>query len=173
MTNQPHYEMIDHPEFWGRCMFAESFRMELEGQYSLVGCYIGGISVEDFPARLPKLALFIEAALNPSANISSVTYRAYMPGADQDSHFWETEQHVRNSAEDGEVDDGRSDDYEDAQIINGPFPAPPVTRLFTAVNNALLEVPQAGDIRVRAFVGNKVYPLGSIAVAKIEKQVEG
>lgn len=153
MTIDEGYTVEATPAFWGRCLFAESFRLEMDGQYSLVGCYMGGIQVRELPATLPKLAFFIEAAANPFAGISEVTFRAFMPGAAPDDHFWEAHQ---------TLDDPDPSARDLAPV--GPYPGQPVTRLFTVVNHVLLPVPRAGDIRVRAFVGRSVYPLGSISI---------
>jgi len=45
-------------------IFCDDFRLEVNGKFSLIGCYGPDLVVQQFPARLPKLCAFATMSLS-------------------------------------------------------------------------------------------------------------
>lgn len=155
------YERGPSPELWGRTTLAEDIRIEESGQFSLIGCFLQGvIPVQGFPALLPKLAVFTEIVVNRELEKLPVEIRVYLPGDTEDAPT------VSSTVVPGENILTTPDHDHDEQSL---FPGGKVFRTVNITVSSPVKIPHAGVIQVRAFRGNKYYPIGSFVVEAAEQ----
>lgn len=125
----------------------------------MIGCFAqGAIPVLSFPTLLPKLAIFTEIVVSRDIEKLPVEIRVYLPGDPEDAPFISTE------VTPGENVIASADDVEDRQT---PYPGGKVYRTVNITLSSPVTIPHEGLIQVRAFRGDRYYPLGSTAVRAV------
>lgn len=72
--------------------YCESIRNEVNGQYSLVGVFRGGIGVPEFPSLLAQFGIVIsvfEKVPEGASGVEGITYKVLIPGHPEESPFAE------------------------------------------------------------------------------------
>jgi hypothetical protein len=142
-------------EISGRTLFAEDARIEVTGQFSLIGVLAGGVAFDAFPASFPKLALVVEYQQLDHMPAREVRLAAFMPGVEPDAAFWEQTHEAEAWEKFGPppTDPGQ-----------GPYPFPPVRRVTQVITLANVDVPRPGVLQVRAFRDGEVISLGGLEI---------
>lgn len=142
-------------------MFCEDIKMDVTGQYHLIGCYAAGvISVRRFPAVLPKLAVWVEVQQTKGIPVEPLEVRGYLPGATADQPYFRSM--VFDDGEQGIVSQPHLADL-------GLFPGERIHRAICASITSPVRVSEPGRIIVRGFIGDQYYAFGSIAVVAAEE----
>lgn len=142
-------------EISGRTLFAEDARIEVTGQFSLIGVLAGGVAFDAFPNSFAKLALVIEYQQLAHVPAKEVRLAAYMPGVEANAAFWEQ---IHDAAAWEKFGPPTTDPNQ------GPYPFPNVRRVTQVITLTNVDVPRPGILQVRAFRDGEVISLGGLEI---------
>lgn len=145
-------------EVSGRTLFAEDVRIEVTGQFSLIGVLAGGVAFDVFPSAFPKLALVIEYQQLVHVAPKEVRLAAFMPDVAADEAFWEQihDAHAWEQFGPPTTDPNQ-----------GPYPFPHVRRVTQVITLTNVAVPRPGILQVRAFRDGEVISLGGLEIRQL------
>lgn len=140
------------PDIFGRVVFCDDIRTEIDGKITLVGCYSADmVFPAPFPALLAKLGLYIQFFEKPDEVSEKLKLEIFFPGDSKDTPSMVSEIPQIEVLLPKEVSATRDAD----------------TRKVTSFNFVLspVNITQEGYIRVQLSKGEDVYRIGRIKVS--------
>jgi hypothetical protein len=141
----------DLPDVFGFTLFCDDIRAEIGAKTSFIGVYRGVLFVHSqFPVTLPKFGFAIRLEQKREVFVPNVKLMIFLPGDAQDAPSL--------GADVVEEQAG-------AVITAEPGPTePPLIRMEAHMVASPLVLKQAGVIKVRASLGERIVKLGRLAV---------
>lgn len=146
------------PSLYGRAIFAEDARIEVGGQFSLIGCIPVGLVEETFPAAIGKLAILVEITAAKDLDPKELILRVFLPGAAEDAPLLEMP-----------IEMGPAEEVTPEEVA-GPYPGERMNRHFVLNVQPNVVIDRPGEIRVRAFYGDEYVAIGSLPVKQQEPE---
>ncbi|MGX1745053.1 MULTISPECIES: hypothetical protein [unclassified Brevundimonas] len=146
------YKRRSLPSLYGRVIFAEDARIEMGGQFSLIGCIPVGLAEASFPATMAKLAILVEITTAWDLEPKELVLKVFLPGAAEDAPLIEMPIEMRS------VEKASPEEQD------GPYPGEQIIRHFVLNVHPNVVLQQPGEIRVRVFYGDEYVAIGSLPV---------
>jgi hypothetical protein len=156
-------KMIEPPDVYGDTIFCDDTRMETSGKLIHIGVYHSVMAIHvPFPVQLPSFSFSISLSQRARLYNPNITLRIFLPGDPDD----ETSDEASIIAQMNEVAPGGGKKVADtnADAFGIPLDQRKFVRNYTNMAFNMLEIKQAGPIKVRADVGENRYQIGSLSV---------
>eukprot|EP01012_Entosiphon_sulcatum_P019622 TRINITY_DN24539_c0_g1_i1.p1 TRINITY_DN24539_c0_g1~~TRINITY_DN24539_c0_g1_i1.p1 ORF type:complete len:172 (-),score=14.64 TRINITY_DN24539_c0_g1_i1:272-787(-) len=149
------------PPARGSTVFCEDIRHEIGGKLSLTGVVSAAINVRgNFPIKLDRFALLVTYMERIGAESGPLELRVYYPGDGMDTPTVRSAipgDQIRSTAGQMEVDEFHHEGEPHMPHLVMQFP----------LDLGPVEIKEAGQIRVRMLVGDRLVRLGSLTVTAV------
>jgi hypothetical protein len=150
--------LAQSPDAFGSTIFCDDIRTEVDGKYSFIGVYPGGLRVPTFPTVLPKFGIGVSFWQRRSAFRVQLSFRVYFPGDEDEKPSVEAKLEAEGTPEE------LASSIPEGPAANEGFI---VMRANIILTGMLLKAP--GALKSRVLRDGVLVPIGSLPIQDSSK----